>query len=119
MTQESSIPACEPTQAGGAACPAFLKLAVLETRVSDLEDGQSREESFRKTYYADREARIQRDAQLDGMLSGMAVKLDGVKAWVDEQQARPARRWDGVVTKLVEIFIAALAGFLLARLGLQ
>ncbi len=99
-------------------CVHDTRLAMLESRVGALEERQDREELFRKTYYADREARSVRDAHLDEKISSIDEKLDGVKLWVDEQQSKPAKRWDGIVEKVIMLIVAALVGFVLARLGL-
>ena len=46
--------------------------------LSGLPTGQTREEAFRKAYYAERENRIQREAQLDAKIDSMDEKLDKV-----------------------------------------
>ncbi len=99
-------------------CHNSTRIALLENRVELLEEGQDREEAFRKTYYADREARIDRDARLDEKMNAMDRKLDGVKSWVDEQQDKPSKRWDAIVEKVVSLIVAALVGFVLAKIGL-
>ena len=87
-------------------------------RIKALEEGQAREEKFRKAYYEERESRIDRDARLDARISAMDVKLDKVVAWQEAQQAKPAKRWDGLVEKAIWAVCAAVIAFLLARAGL-
>ncbi len=102
----------------GKDCPYETRFALLEMRVEALQDGQTREEAFRKTYYADREARGARDAALDAKLDGMNEKLDKLLGWQSEQQAKPVKRWDGMVDKIIWAVLAAVIAFLLARMGL-
>lgn len=94
------------------------KLNRLEQRVEFLEEGQKREADFRKAFYADKEARIERDAHLDEKISGMDEKLDKLVNWQENQQAKPARRWDGLIDKAIWAVVAAVIAFLLARVGL-
>ena len=98
-------------------CRSSAKLAMLEKRVGDLEDGQKREEKFRKAYYEEREFRIERDAKLDAKITGMDEKLDKVVAWQEAQQAKPAKRWEAIAEKAVWAVCAAVIAFLLAKIG--
>lgn len=107
---------CELRQ--GQTCPQETRLTMLESRVKSLEDGQEREEDFRQTYHEDREARIKRDAELDGKLNAIGNDLGEVKTWVTEQQRKPGKRLDGIIEKTVSLLVAAVVGFLLARIGL-
>ncbi len=102
----------------GQNCPQETRLTMLESRIKSLEDKQNREEEFRRTYYEDREARIKRDAELDGKLSAIGDDLGEVKTWVTEQQSKPGKRLDGMIEKTVSLLVAAIVGFLLARIGL-
>ncbi len=82
----------DPTQA----CRSATRLVLLEKRVEDLETGQTREEAFRKAYYAERENRIQREAQ----------------------QAKPERLLDKLKENSFWLVLAAVLGAVLARVGL-
>jgi len=90
----------------------------MESKIKDLEDGQDREESFRKIYYSDREARIKRDAELDITLHTIEENVDKLVQRQAEEDAKPRKRWDGVVDKIIWAVLAAVIAFLLGRLGL-
>lgn len=45
-------------------------------------------------------------------------KLDKLATDVAELKAKPARRWEGVVEKIIGVLVAAIVGFMLARIGL-
>ncbi len=45
-------------------------------------------------------------------------KLEQISEDVDELKSKPAKRWDGIVEKIIGIIVAAVIGFMLARLGL-
>lgn len=87
-------------------------------RIEALESGQKREEAFRKAYYEERESRIERDTRLDAKLAAMNEKLDKVVAWQEAQQAKPGKRWEGLVEKALWAVCAAVITFLLAKIGL-
>lgn len=99
-------------------CPNSTRLALLEQRVGHLEDGQDREEAFRKAYYAERDERNQREARLDAKISGMDEKLDKVVAYQEEQQSKPNRLLDKLKENAVWLVLAAALGMMLSRLGL-
>ena len=82
----------DPTQT----CRSATRLVLLEKRVEDLETGQVRAEAFRKAYYAERENRIQREAQ----------------------QAKPERLLDKLKENSFWLVLAAVLGAVLARVGL-
>ncbi len=45
-------------------------------------------------------------------------KVDSLCADVQELKSEPGKRWKGVVEKVIYIVVAAVVGFILARLGL-
>ena len=45
-------------------------------------------------------------------------KLDQLAGDVKELKAKPGKRWEGIVEKAIGILVAAVLGFMLARLGL-
>jgi len=99
-------------------CPHETRLALMESRIKDLEDGQDREESFRKTYYTDREARIKRDAELDATLHAIEKNVDKLVKRQAEEDAKPRKRWEELVKMVVGLVVTAVVAFLLGRLGL-
>jgi len=46
------------------------------------------------------------------------AKVDSLCTDVQELKAEPGKRWKGVVEKVIYIVVAAVVGFILARLGL-
>lgn len=42
-----------------------------------------------------------------------------IKSDVKSLTSKPAKRWDSLVNQLITIIVAAIAGFVLAKLGLQ
>ena len=69
-----------------------------------------------KSYWQRRQ--IARDARLDTQLSTMNQNIDKVIAWQEQQQTKPAKRLDAIVDKLVWAVLAAVAAFILGRMGL-
>ncbi len=93
-------------------------LVLLESRVEQLEIGRKRDEEFRKTYYQDRDARIDRDARLDGKINGMDEKLDKLVKRQEDEDAKPNRLLDKLKENAIWMVLAAVLGLLLAKLGL-
>jgi len=102
----------------GRECPHETRLALMESKIKDLEDGQGREESFRKIYYSDREARIKRDAELDITLHTIEENVDKLVQRQAEEDAKPRKRWEEMVKTIVGLVVTAVVAFLLGRLGL-
>ena len=46
-------------------------------------------------------------------------KLDQLAGDVKELKAKPGKRWEGIVEKVIGLVAAAVVGYFLARLGLQ
>lgn len=99
-------------------CHSATRLALLEERVRSLELNQEKESEFRDAYYAEQRTRIHRDAGLDAKIDDISEKVGKLVRWQEEQQNRPARRWDGIVDKLVWAIVGAVAAFFLAKFGL-
>ena len=87
-------------------------------RIEALEEGQEREENFRKIYYRERDARIERDARLDERITAMDKKLDELLIWQKAQESKPGKRWDSIVDKAIWAVVGAVIVFLLAKVGL-
>jgi len=51
-------------------------------------------------------------------LKTMSDNVDTLADKVGELEAKPAKRWDGAVDKVLMAVLAALVGFVLAQLGL-
>lgn len=98
-------------------CPNATKMALLEKRVEHLEDGQEREEKFRKAYYEEREAKIERDAKLNAKIDRMDEKLDMVVAYQEAQQQKPGRFLDKMKENAWWMVICTVLGAMLMRLG--
>ena len=58
---------------------------------------------------------IERQAE---RLKSISEKLDAVKKDVDELKAKPAKRWDGVVSTMITVLLTAGITYLLTRMGL-
>jgi len=93
-------------------------LELLEQRVGSLEEGQEREEKFRKMYYEDRERRIERDAKMDAKIECIDANVSKLVARQEEQDNKPNKLLDSIKDKAIWMVIAALIGFALSRLGL-
>lgn len=103
----------------GKECLGSAKAALLEKRIEDLEISQQKESEFREAYYKEQKDRIRRDAILDGKFDVIDDKLNRLLAWQEEQQKKPARRWDSIVEKIIWAVLAAVIATILATVGLK
>lgn len=52
-------------------------------------------------------------------MDSMSKSLDKVNARLSEQEAKPGKRWEAVVEKVIFLVIGAVIAFLFAKLGLS
>lgn len=76
-------------------------------RLDDMEKRQDNLDDLVGTVkvLADREARVEKD-------------VGEIKSSVNELKAKPGKRWDSLVDKIVLTLAAAVVGFILAKLGI-
>lgn len=90
----------------------------LEMRVEALEKWQEGSREFHETFYNWQRQQIARDAKLDEQLKAMGEKLDKLVHWQEEEKGKPGKRWNDIVEQTIALVVAAVVGFLLARIGL-
>ena len=76
------------------------RLNEMEKRQDDLEDLTTTVKTL-----ADREARVEDDVK--------EIKTD-----VKNLASKPGKRWDALVSQIITIVVAAVAGFVLAKIGM-
>lgn len=108
----------ECMNASGHECKAASKIARLEERVNRLEDDHQKEADFRRTYYADREARVKHDAELQAKVDSMDSKLDTLVTWKTSEQEKPDKLLDKLKENAAWAILAAIIAYCLAQVGL-
>lgn len=99
-------------------CIGSAKTALLEKRIEDLEKWKTDSKKFHETFYDWQREQIARDARLDEKLGAMETNLSKLVTWKEEEKAKPAKRWDGLIDKALWAVCAAVIAYLLARVGL-
>lgn len=63
--------------------------------------------------------------ELTVTVKGLAIREENVENTVNEIKSdvkeltnKPAKRWDGIVTQIIGLIVAAIVGFIFARIGL-
>ena len=51
-------------------------------------------------------------------LKNMSTSVSTLTGEVEELKEKPAKRWDGLIDKIIMVAAAAVVGFLLAKIGL-
>lgn len=99
-------------------CIGSAKAVLLEKRIVDLESWKDESKRFHNTFYDWQRGQIARDARLDEKLGAMESSLNKLVTWKEEEKAKPAKRWDGLMDKALWAFCAAVIAYLLAQVGL-
>ena len=83
------------------------RLTQVEAKVGEIEKRQDSLDDLIGTVkvLADREKRVEDDVK-------------EIKANVKEMAGRPAKRWENLVTQVITLVVAAIAGYILAQIGL-
>ncbi len=97
-------------------CPYRTDFSLLEARIKQLEEDSESEHSFHEKYYADQRERIKRDAEIDLTLKHVDEKLDKLLNWKEEQVAKPAKRMDSLLDKILLSGVGAAVGYIIAIL---
>lgn len=96
-------------------CLGLMKARELEKDVNELrkQNSSSQERIFDRLGELEKQEGIQL-VQYEHIME----KLDQLAGDVKELKAKPGKRWEGIVEKAIGILVAAVLGFMLARLGL-
>ena len=96
-------------------CLGLQKAEMLEKQMDQwrAQSRESHQEIFRRLNDLEK-SETARDIQYTSIME----KLDKLVAWQEAQQAKPAKRWDAVIEKVILAVVAAVIGAILARIGL-
>ncbi len=97
-------------------CLGLMKARELEKDVNELrkQNSSSHERIFDRLGELEKQEGIQL-VQYEHIME----KLDQLAGDVKELKAKPGKRWEGIVEKVIGLVAAAVVGYFLARLGLQ
>lgn len=96
-------------------CPESCPLV---SRVEALERDSACNRQDHKEFYAKLESSHTSVALIEERVRQIKADTEEIKTSVQELKAKPGRRWEGLVEKLIWTAAAAVAAFLLGRLGL-
>ena len=91
----------------------------LEARVQNLEQDSLRNQGTHREFYTRFETIEKTQAVQDERYTNILKEINKIGSSIDELKSKPAKRWDGLVDKILLTIVAALVGFGLARLGLM
>ena len=90
----------------------------VEFRLAALEEDSRRNQQTHKEFFARFEKMSTEYTRIDAQYANILTTLAELKTSVEELRSKPGRRWDGIVDKLIWAVLAAVLGFLMARMGL-
>ncbi len=103
-------------------CYGLIKANELEKDIEALEDDLNslrKQNSGTHERLFDRLNELERKEGIQGeQYKHIMEKLTQLATDMAEIKARPARRWEGIVEQVIGIVVAAVVGFMLARLGI-
>lgn len=99
-------------------CIGLAEATLLKKRIELLEEWKEKSSKFHEDFYKYQRVQIERDARLDERLINMDNNLRKVVEWQEEQQKKPAKRWESIVDKLIMLFVGAVCTYVLTKIGL-
>lgn len=99
-------------------CLGVAEAALLQKRIEALEEWRNKSDKFHEVFYDYQREQIARDAKIDEQLKNMSANLDKLISWQENQQAKPAERWNGIIDKVVMLIVGAVMTFFFTQIGL-
>lgn len=99
-------------------CLGLAEAMLLEKRIEDLEEWRKKSDKFHNDFYDWQRGQIARDAKLDEQLKNMDRNINKVIKWQEDQQQKPAKRWEAIVDRVLMLFVGAVVAYVLAKIGL-
>lgn len=99
-------------------CLGLAEAAKLDGRIKALEVWKDESKKFHEDFYDWQKGQIARDAKLDVRLENIRDNVTKLVTWQESQQAKPGKRLDAMAEKVIMLVVAAVVGFILARIGL-
>ena len=90
----------------------------LEARIDALEAWQRDSKKFHNDFYDWQRTQIASDAKRDEKLGNMDANIQKLLAKQEACDAKPAKRWDAIVDKVIWAVLASVITYLLAHVGL-
>ena len=90
----------------------------LEDRVTALEKDSERNQRTHKEFFGRFEKMSNEYTRIDSQYANILTTLAKLEKAIEEIKAKPAKRWDGIVDKLIWAVLAAGLGFLMAQIGI-
>lgn len=99
-------------------CIGKAAAARLEMRIENLESWRDSSKDFHEKFYEWQRGQDIKSAKLDERLLNMETNLNKLVTWQENEKAKPGKRWESVVDKVLMLVIGAVVAFLLAKIGL-
>lgn len=92
-------------------CPLIPRVEALEE--ANKQNSDTHRELFRRVGVLETQTAVQ-----ENKLDTIVTKLDAISEKLEALEAKPGKRWDGIVDKALWAVLAAVIAFLLGRVGL-
>lgn len=99
-------------------CIGKAEAAKLEGRIKALEDWREDSKNFHAKFYDWQRQQIAREAKLDEQLSNMNRNIQKLLDKQEEDNAKPGKLMDMLKSNAIWAILAAVIGFVLAKIGL-
>lgn len=99
-------------------CIGKAEAAKLEGRIKALEEWREDSKDFHAKFYDWQRQQIAREAKLDEQLSNMNRNIQKLLDKQEEDNAKPGKLMDMLKSNAIWAILAAVIGFVLAKIGL-
>lgn len=106
-------------------CLGLAEAMLLKKRIEDLEEAQTKSSKFREDFYNWQKKQIIFQTQTVEQIKAMNAKsdttnekIDKVIKWQEDQQQKPAKRWESIVDKVLMLLVGAVVTYILTQVGL-
>jgi hypothetical protein len=100
-------------------CLGIAEAAILRKRIEDLEEWREKSSKFHNDFYDWQRTQIDRDARVDEKLNMIGSSVNKVIKWQEDQQMKPAKRWENTVDKIIMLIIGAVFALVVSQMGLS
>lgn len=99
-------------------CIGLAEAAILKKRIEILEEWKEKSDEFHEDFYQYQKDQIERDTRNEERLKSLDSNVAKIIKWQEEQQQKPAKRWEGIVDKIILMFIGGVVAYVLTQLGI-
>ncbi len=96
-------------------CPVAARVDALD---GQLEEYQTQNSATHKEIFSRLNVLERSEAVQEVQYTTIMSKLDNLSSKIDTLEKKPGKRWEALVSDIIKLVVAAVVGYILARVGL-